>query len=170
MVYLGWPRAHEDDAERAIRAGLEIVDAVKNVQGPAPLLVRIGIATGAVVVGETAAGDASVPKAAVGETPNRAARLQGLAGADEIMISPTTRRLAGGAFEYADLGEHTLKVIVEPVRVWRVAGVAAGEGRFEAVHGDAQLTPLVGRDEEIALLLRRWRQAAEGEGQVVLLR
>ena len=169
MVYFGWPRAHEDDAERAIRAALEVVDGVKNVQAPAPLRVRVGIATGPVVVGETGAGDASVPKAAVGETPNRAARLQGLAGADEIVISPSTRRLAGGAFEYADLGEHVLKGIVEPVRVWRVTGVGVGEGRFEAIHGNAELTPLVGRDEELALLLRRWRLAAGGEGQVVLL-
>ncbi len=169
MVYFGWPRAHEDDAERAIRDGLEVVDAVKNVQAPAPLQVRIGIATGPVVVGGTGAGDASVPKAAVGETPNRAARLQGLAGADEIVISPSTHRLAGGAFEYADLGKHALKGIVEPVQAWRVTGVGLGEGRFEAVHGNAELTPLVGRDEELAMLLRRWRQATEGEGQVVLL-
>jgi hypothetical protein len=131
--------------------------------------VRIGIATGAVVVGETGAGDASIPKAAVGETPNRAARLQGLAGADEIVISPSTHRLSGAAFEYSDLGKHALKGIFEPVQAWRVTGVGTGEGRFEAVHGNAGLTPLVGRNEELAILLRRWRQATQGEGQVVLL-
>jgi len=150
MVYFGWPRAHEDDAERAVRAGLEIVEAVKPVSAPVlgddsvPLNVRIGIATGSVVVGETGAGDASIPKAAVGETANHAARLQGLAGADQIVIAPTTRRLLGAAFDTVDLGEHTLKGIVEPVRAWRVQGVGQAEGRFEASHA-AQLTPMLGR-------------------------
>jgi len=169
MVYFGWPRAHEDDAERAGRAGLDIVQAVKAVQAPSPLQVRIGIATGPVVVGETGAGDASVPKLAVGETPNLAARLQALAGTDEIVIGFTTQRLLGAAFEYADLGSHTLKGIVEPVQAWRVTGIGRSEGRFEAAHGEAGLTPLVGREEEIALLMRRWQQASNGEGQVVLL-
>ena len=104
MVYFGWPRAHEDDAERAVRAGLEIVQAVKQVDAPEPLRVRIGIATGPVVVGETNAGGASASKLAVGETPGLAARLQGLAGADEIVVAPTTHRLLGGAFEYRGSG------------------------------------------------------------------
>ena len=115
MVYFGWPRAHEDDAERAVRAALELIDVVKTVSAPMALQVRIGIATGSVVVGETGSGDASVPKLAVGETPNLAARLQGLAGPDEIIIAPSTHRLAGGAFTYAGLGSQVLKGIVEAV-------------------------------------------------------
>jgi class 3 adenylate cyclase/tetratricopeptide (TPR) repeat protein len=168
MVYFGWPRAHEDDAERAVRAGLEIVEAVKAVEAPEPLQVRVGVATGLVVVGETGAGDASVPKLAVGETPNLAARVQGLAGPDEIVIGPSTRRLVGGTFELDDIGKHALKGIVEPVRAWKVGGVADTEGRFEAAHG-MHLTPLIGREEEIGLLMRRWGFAKEAEGQVVLL-
>jgi len=145
MVYFGWPRAHEDDAERAVRAGLDIVEAVKKVPAPQPLRVRIGIATGPVVVGETGAGDASSPKLAVGETPNLAARLQALAQGDEVVIAPSTQRLVGAAFELRDLGERALKGIDEPVRPWRVQREAQVEGRFEASHG-AQLTALVGRD------------------------
>ncbi len=163
MTYFGWPQAHEDDAERAVRASLNIVEAV----GAMDLQVRIGIATGPVVVGETGAGDASVPKLAVGETPNLAARLQGLAGADEIVIGPSTRRLLGGTFELVDLGEQALKGIVEPVPAHRVAGLAATEGRFEArTHN---LTPLVGREAEMAMVMARWEQACAGEGQVILL-
>jgi class 3 adenylate cyclase/tetratricopeptide (TPR) repeat protein len=168
MTYFGWPAAHEDDAERAVRAGLEIVDAVKAVEAPEPLQVRVGVATGSVVVGETGAGDASVPKLAVGETPNLAARVQGLAGPDEIVIGPSTRRLVAGTFELEDIGAHTLKGIVEPVRAWRVGGLARTEGRFEAAHG-VHLTPLIGREAEIGLLMRRWDLAKEGEGQVVVL-
>ena len=134
---------------------------MKAVEARSPLQVRIGVATGPVVVGETGSGDASVPKLAVGETPNLAARLQGLAQADDIVIAAATRRLVGGAFDLEDLGAHALKGIVEAVRGWRVVGVAATAGRFEAAHG-AHLTPLFGRDEETALLLRRWRQAADG--------
>jgi class 3 adenylate cyclase/predicted ATPase len=169
MVYFGWPRAHEDDAERAIRAGLEIVEAVKQVQAAEPLCVRVGIATGPVVVGETGAGDASVPKVAVGETPNLAARIQGLAETDQIIIGPDTRHLVGGTFDLDDFGEHALKGIVEPVHAWQVTGLARSKGRFEAAHGKAELSPLVGRDEELSLVMRRWEQAKEGEGQVVLL-
>ena len=168
MVYFGWPRAHEDDAERAIRTGLEIVKATTQVQSPEPLRVRVGIATGPVVVGETGDGDASVPKIAVGETPNVAARLQGLAGADDVVLSPATHRLASGVFEYADLGSHTLKGIVEPVHAWRVRGVVSAEGRFEATRG-AHLTPFVGREAEVALLMDKWVRARDGEGQVALL-
>ena len=170
MVYFGWPAAHEDDAERAVRAALEILRAVKSVAAHEPLQVRIGIATGPVVVGDTGEGDASVPKMAVGETPNLAARLRGLAGANEIIVGTSTHRLLGGTFEYADLGDHVLKGIVEPVRTWRVQGLAGAEGRFEAAHAETGLTPLVGREEEIALLTRRWAQAKQGEGQVVLMR
>ena len=120
IAYFGWPQAHDDDVERAVRAGLAIILAVKAVAAPAPLRVRIGIATGPVVVGETGAGDASVPKMAVGETPNLAARVQGLAGTDELVIAAATRRLLGAGFEIEDLGEHVLKGIVEPVRAFRV--------------------------------------------------
>jgi class 3 adenylate cyclase/tetratricopeptide (TPR) repeat protein len=163
MTYFGWPQAHEDDAERAVRASLDIVEAV----GAMALQVRIGIATGPVVVGETGAGDASVPKLAVGETPNLAARLQGLAGPDEIVVGPSTRRLFGGTFELEDLGEQALKGIVEPIRAYRIAGVAATEGRFEAQH--EHLTPLVGREAEMAMVMGRWEQAKAGEGQVIVL-
>ena len=168
MTYFGWPQAHEDDAERAVRAGLEIVDAVKSVEAPEPLRVRFGIATGPVVVGETGAGDASVPKLAVGETPNLAARIQGLAGPDEVIVGASTRRLIGGTFDLDERGEQTLKGIVEPIRVHRVTGVAEAEGRFEATRG-AQLTPFVGREAEVALLLEKWEQARDGEGQLALL-
>ena len=169
MVYFGWPRAHEDDVERAVRASLDIVGAVKSVSSAAPLQVRIGIATGPVVVGETGAGDASVPKVAVGETPNLAARLQGLASPDEIVVGQTTQRLVGASFEYCDLGHHALKGISEPVRVWRVLGAAKVEGRFEATREAGALTPLVGREDEIQLLLHRWEQTKATEGQSVLL-
>lgn len=168
MVYFGWPRAHEDDAERSVRASLEIVVAVKTVPAPRALQVRIGIATGPVVVGETGAGDASVPKLAVGETPNLAARLQALAQPDEVVIAVSTQRLVGAAFEVRDLGEHILKGIIEPVRAWQVERVGEVEGRFEASRG-AQLTPLMGRESELTLLLDRWQLAKDGEGQVVLL-
>ena len=130
--------------------------------------MRIGIATGPVVVGETGAGDASVPKAAVGETPNVAARMQGLAGPEEMIITPTTRRLAGGAFDYDDLGEKNLKGISEPLRAWRVVSESAVQGRFEA-RTLGGLTPLVGRESEISLLRERWTEAKDGEGGVVLL-
>ena len=169
MTYFGWPRAHEDGAERAIRAGLEIVEAVKHVQAPEPLQVRVGIATGPVVVGETGDGDASVPKLAVGETPNVAARIQGLARADQVMIGPDTRRLVGGTFALDDSGEHTLKGIVDPMRAWHVTGEGRAEGRFDAAHGEGDLTPLVGRELELGLLMERWQLAQDGEGQVVLL-
>ena len=168
MTYFGWPQAHEDDAERAVRAALDIVEAVKQVPAPAPLQVRVGVASGPVVVGETGGGDASVPKLAVGETPNIAARVQGLAQADGIVIAASTRQLVGGAFELEDTGSHSLKGIVEPVQAWSVTGIGSTEGRFEAARG-ASLTPLVGRDAEIALVLERWQRAKAGEGQAVML-
>jgi class 3 adenylate cyclase len=167
LTYFGWPRAHEEDAERALRAALEIVRAIKNVSTTEALSVRIGIATGPVVVGEQA-GVGEQSKLAVGSTPNLAARLQGLAAADQIVIASSTRRLVGNAFELADLGEHELKGIAETVHAWRVMAMSAAASRFEASHG-AQVTPLVGREQEIGLLLDRWQQAQEGEGQVVLL-
>src|SRR5205085_8449756 len=132
------------------------------------LSVRIGIATGPVVVGEPA-GTGDQAKLAVGSTPNLAARLQGLAAADQIVIAASTRRLIGNGFDLSDLGEHELKGITEPIHAWRVERVAVTESRFDAHHGPVGLTPLVGRDEEVDLLLRRWAQAQDGEGQVVLL-
>jgi class 3 adenylate cyclase/tetratricopeptide (TPR) repeat protein len=168
LTYFGWPTAHEEDAERAVRAALEIVQTVKRSSSTEDLSVRIGIATGPVVVGETAGvGDQS--KLAVGSTPNLAARLQGLAAADQIVIASSTRRLVGNAFELSDLGEHDLKGIAEPVHAWRVERAPAAESRFDAHRGGNALAPLVGRGEELDLLLSRWSQAKDGEGQVVLL-
>jgi class 3 adenylate cyclase len=168
LTYFGWPTAHEEDAERAVRAALEIVRTVKRASSTEDLSVRIGIATGSVVVGEQAGvGDQS--KLAVGSTPNLAARLQGLAAADQIVIANSTRRLIGSAFELTDLGEHDLRGIAEPVHVWRVERALVTESRFDASRGSGELTPLVGRNEELNLLLGRWSQARDGEGQVVLL-
>ena len=168
LAYFGWPTAHEDDAERAVRAALEIVPTVKRASSIENLSVRIGIATGPVVVGETA-GTGDQSKLAVGSTPNLAARLQGLAVADQIVIAASTRRLVGNAFELTDLGEHDLKGISEPVHGWRVEHALATESRFDASRGGGEQTPLIGREEELDLLLRRWSQAKDGEGQVVLL-
>ena len=169
MVYFGWPRAHEDDAVRAIRAGLEVTQAVAKLTASPPISARVGIHTGVVVVGETGHGDASVPKAAVGDTPNIAARLQALAEPSSVVIGERTRALAGGLFNYIDLGAHALKGVSEPVGLFRVTGARPVESRFDATRTDLALTPLVGREEELALLLRRWQQAREGEGQVVLV-
>ena len=151
MVYFGWPRAHEDDAHRAVRAALEIVEEIKRSQAAEPLHVRIGIGTGPVVIGETGWGDAAVPRTAVGETPNVVARMQTLAGPDQVVIAASTQRLAAGSFEYEDLGEHTLSGIGEPLRVWRVVGESRARDRFAAAHGPV-LTPLIGRETEITML------------------
>jgi class 3 adenylate cyclase/predicted ATPase len=170
LAYFGWPRAHEDDAERAVRAGLELVDAVGQLQAGAEarLAARVGIATGQVVVGDLIGPDAADKDSVVGETPNLAARLQAVAQSGDVVISQATRRLVGGLFELHDLGLQRLKGFSEPLTVWRVAGVGRAEDRFEA-RQTAGLTALVGRDEEIALLLRRWQQVKDSEGQVVLL-
>jgi len=170
LAYFGYPRAHEDDAERAVRAGLAIVDAVERLQTSAaiPLQAWIGIATGVVVVGDLIGEDAAQEQAVVGETPNLAARLQSLAEPQQIVISGVTRRLTGRVFEYRDLGERTLKGFAEPIRAWQVLGLSGVDSRFEARH-ETGLTPLVGREEEIALLRARWGQAVEGDGRVVLL-
>jgi class 3 adenylate cyclase/predicted ATPase len=171
LVYFGYPNAHEDEAERAVRAGLALVEAVAGL-APRPdlaLRVRVGIATGLVVVGDLIGEGAGREEAVVGETPNLAARLQALAAPGSVVIAPGTYRLVRGLFELEDLGTHRLKGLAEPVRVWRVAGASAAESRFEALHGAAGPMPLVGREEELALVLGRWQQAKEGEGQVVLL-
>jgi class 3 adenylate cyclase/predicted ATPase len=170
LAYFGWPQAHEDDAERAVRAGLAIVAALARLETPAgePLGARVGIATGLVMVGELIGDGAAREEAVVGETPNLAARLQTLAAPGSVVISQATRRLVGGLFELADLGPQHLKGFAEPLAAWRVEGEGRAEGRFEALHG-ARLTPLVGRDQELGLLLERWAWAKDGDGQVVLL-
>jgi class 3 adenylate cyclase/tetratricopeptide (TPR) repeat protein len=168
MVYFGWPRAHEDDAERALRSALDLVEAVKHVAAPRPLQIHVGVATGSVVVGETGVSDVGASRLAVGETPNLAARLQALAEPDAIVVAESTWRLAGRRFDYEDLGEHDLKGILQPVRAYRVRGLVRVEGRFEAARSRV-LTPLVGRASEVALLLDRWERARGGEGQGVLL-
>jgi len=170
MVYFGWPSAHEDDAERGVRAAAEIVQAVKRVSAEPPLAIRIGMATGTVVVGGVSSADDAEGKRAVGETLNLAARLQELAAPDEIVIAPATRHLIGAAFELTDLGAHLLKGIAEPVRASRVDTLRMTEGRFESARGGVPLTPLVGREDEVRLLVRCWHQAAQGRGRVVLLR
>ncbi len=172
LAYFGWPRAHEDDAERAISAGLGVVAAVAALtlpnREPYGLAARIGIATGPVVVGDIV-GEGSAQEAAVtGETPNLAARLQEIAEPNTVVIAETTRLLAGGLFSYHALGEQSLKGILDTAKVWRVEGERRVESRFAAKH-DETLTPLVGRDEELELLTRRWRRARSGEGRVVLL-
>lgn len=170
LAYFGYPRAHEDDAERAVRAGLDTVAAIARLETPtaAPLKVRVGVATGVVVVGDLIGEGASKEQAVVGDTPNLAARLQNLAAPGTVVISASTRRLAAGHFEYLDLGPVVLKGLPEPVQAWQVLGASGVKSRFEAEHGTT-LPPLLGRDEEIDLLLRRWRDAAQGEGRVVIL-
>jgi class 3 adenylate cyclase/predicted ATPase len=170
LAYFGYPRAHEDEAERAVRAGLALAEAINKLRTPAdePLAARVGIATGVVVVGDLVGIGASQEQAAVGETPNLAARLQSLAAPDSIVISPNTRRLVGGIFALKDLGPQYLKGFTEPVGAWRVVGISTVASRFEAMHETA-LTPLVGREHELGLLLDRWEFAKCGEGQVVLL-
>jgi class 3 adenylate cyclase/predicted ATPase len=169
LVYFGYPRAHEDDAERAVRAGLASVDAigrldVKSVE----LQARIGIATGLVVVGDLIGEGSAQEQSVVGETPNLAARLQALAEAGTVVIAAGTRRLVGDLFEYRDLGPAEVRGIAAPVLAWQVLRPSSVASRFEALRGSA-LTPLFGRDEEIDLLLRRWARAKAGDGQVVLI-
>ena len=170
LAYFGWPRAHEDAAERAVRAGLAIAAAVAKLATPMnePLAARVGIATGLVVVGDLIGEGAAQEEAVVGETPNLAARLQSLAETGGVVVAEPTRRLLGERFEMADLGTHDLKGFTHPVQAWRVIGESRAEGRFEALHG-MRFTPLVGRDQELALLRDRWRRARDGDGQVVLL-
>jgi class 3 adenylate cyclase/predicted ATPase len=169
LVYFGYPQAHEHDAERAVRAGLALVEAVPKLKtaAGAPLQVRVGIATGIVVVGDLIEAETTQEHEVVGETPNLAARLQALAEPGTVVISSSTHRLTGGLFHYRDLGPVALKGFAETVPVWQALGASAAESRFEALRASA--TPLVGRGEEINLLLCRWEQAKGGEGAVVLL-
>jgi len=170
LAYFGYPQAHEDDAEQAARAGLALVDAVANLQTDigTKLQVRVGIATGMVVVGDLTGEGAAREQAVIGETPNLAARLQALAEPGTVLISESTHRLTDGHFDYRNLGPVALKGWTEPIPAWQVLGASGVESRFEAQH-KARLKALIGRDEEIELLLRRWQDAARGEGCVVVL-
>src|SRR5262245_7821314 len=162
LVYFGYPQAHEDDAERAVRAGLELITAVTGLKTRAPQQVRVGIATGVVVVGHL------IPVGMVGETPNLAASLQSIAEPNIVVVAESTRRLLGNFFLLDDLGMRSLKGIAEPVRAWAVLQVSSVASRFEALHGTG-LSALVGREQEFDLLRRCWLKATDGEGQVVLL-
>jgi len=170
LVYFGWPQAHEDEAERAVRAGLAIVEAVGRLDKRAgvALSTRVGIATGPVVVGDLIGEGAAQEEGVVGATPNLAARLEQLAEPGAVVISESTRRLLGSWFTLTDLGPQQIRGIEAPLPAFRVLGEAAAEGRFEALRR-ADVGPLIGREHELALLLDRWEMAKSGEGQVVLL-
>jgi len=168
LVYFGYPVAHEDDAERAVRAGLELITAVGRLKTQALLQTRIGIATGLVVVGDLIVSSESRERGIVGETPNLAARLQAIAEPDTLVIAESTRTLLGNLFELQDLGTRYLKGIDGSVRAWTALQASSVNSRFEALHA-GDLTSLVGREKELELLLRRWPKAKTGEGQVVLL-
>jgi class 3 adenylate cyclase len=174
LIYFGLPRAHEDDAQRAVSAGLGIVDAVVQLSRDRlanmgiELRVRLGVHTGLVVAGEMGAGTTREEMAIVGETPNIAARLQALASPNSVVISASTHRLVGGLFNYENLGVPQLKGVSSPPQAWRVIGERSTESRFEALH-ETGVAPLIGREAEVDLLLRRWDQARQGDGQVVLL-
>jgi class 3 adenylate cyclase/predicted ATPase len=167
LIYFGYPEAHEDDAERAARAGLAVIDAVGRLATQEPLNVRIGVATGLVVVGDLIGAGAAQERGVIGETSNLAARLQALARPGTLVVADSTRRQIGTLFEIEDLGPQPLAGFAEPQRAWRVVGESGIVSRFEALRSGT--TPLVGRDEELDLLLRRWRQAKSGAGRVVLV-
>ena len=170
LAYFGWPQAHEDQAERAVRSGLDVASGIKNVKLDIKEVprVRIGLATGLVVVGDLV-GDVTIESEAVtGETPNLAARLQTIAKEGQVVIDPTTRRLLGTAFELEELGAHPLNGFSEKVFAWGVIRESAAESRFEATRGST-LTRLVAREHELGLMRERWELAKGGEGQVILL-
>jgi class 3 adenylate cyclase len=167
LVYFGYPQAHEDDAERAVRAGLELIQALGGLKSRAPMQTRVGIATGLVVVGDLIGSGEAQERGIVGETPNLAARLQGIAEPNTVAISESTRKLVGNLFELEDLPSKNLKGIDRPVRAFAALRPSAVESRFEALR--TATTPLVGRDEQLALLMRRWEQAKVGDGCVVLI-
>jgi class 3 adenylate cyclase len=169
LAYFGYPQAHEHDAERSVRAGLAIVEAAPKLEtvAGAPLHVRVGIATGIVVVGDLLGSGEAQERGVVGDTPNLAARLQGIAEPDSVIIAEGTRRLIGNLFELADLGPRDLKGLVGPTRAFKALRASSQESRFEALGGG--LTALVGREEETDLLLRRWIEAKTGEGQAALV-
>jgi class 3 adenylate cyclase/tetratricopeptide (TPR) repeat protein len=169
LVYFGYPNAHEADAERAVQAGLALVEAVSRLEaGGFNLAIRIGVATGVVVVGDLIGNGAAQERGVVGETPNLAARLQAMAEPNTVLVADDTRKLFGDLFECRDLGPHELKGMSRTTRVWQVLREGKVESRFEALH-PATLAPLVGRAEEVELLARRWRLAQEGHGQIILI-
>ncbi|XWN32960.1 MAG: adenylate/guanylate cyclase domain-containing protein [Devosia sp.] len=170
LAYFGWPRAHENEAERAVRAGMSILDAIARLRAPdgTPLTARIGIATGLVVVGDLIGEGSAREETVVGDTPNLAARLQALAAPNQIVVAEMTSQLLGGLFDLIDLGPHDVKGLTGPVAVFAVVGERVLESRF-AGRGSAAMSDIVGRDQELALLLERWDQATAGDGQVVLL-
>jgi class 3 adenylate cyclase len=168
LVYFGYPQAHEDDAERAVKSVLDLVAAVAKLKTNTRLQTRIGIATGLVVVGNLVGSGEAQERGIVGETTNLAARLQGLAEPDMVVIADSTRRLLGNLFELRDLGHRELKGLAGAVQVWAALRPASVEGRFEAFHS-GNLASFVGREEESQLLRRRWSRAKDGEGQVVLI-
>ena len=165
LVYFGYPTAHEDDARRAVRTGLEIVEALRGQVRPHALPVRIGIHTGLVVIGEIGV-RGRTEQLALGETPNIAARLQGLAEPNPVLVSAATHRLIEGQFESQPFGSHQVKGIEHPIAVYHVQSERQGASPLT---GRGTLTPLVGREQEVGLLLDCWEQAKEGRGQVVLL-
>src|SRR6516162_1014742 len=167
LIYFGYPQAHEDDAERAVRAGLTVIEAVGRLPAREDLRVRLGIATGLAVVGDLIGEGAAQERGVVGETPNLAARLQGLVSPGALVIAENTRRQIGALFDLEDLGPQQLAGFAGPQCAWRVLGESGAVSRFEALR--SQATPLVGREEEVELLLRRWQQANTGEGRVVLI-
>jgi class 3 adenylate cyclase len=169
LIYFGYPQAHEDDAERAVRAGLDLIAAVSVLKASVSLQTRVGIATGLVVVGDLLGSGEAQERGIVGETPNLAARLQGVAEPNSVVIAESTRKLVGNLFELEDLGARELKGIARLARAWAALRPSSVESRFEAQH-ETKLTPLLGRDEELELLLRRWRQAVGGEGRVCCCR
>jgi class 3 adenylate cyclase/predicted ATPase len=168
LIYFGYPQAHEDDAERAVRAGLELVSAVNELETHTTVQTRVGIATGLVVVGDLIGSGASQEQAIIGQTPNLAARLQGIAEANTVIVAEGTRKLLGNLFELDDLGPKELKGIAGPVRAWAALRPASVESRFEAYHATG-MTELVGREEELEILLRGWSKAKTGAGQMVLV-
>ncbi|ANK90715.1 MULTISPECIES: adenylate/guanylate cyclase domain-containing protein [Rhizobium] len=168
LIYFGYPQARENDAEQAVRAGLALVDTIGRLQQSEPLRVRVGIATGQVVVGDLITSDEGQERGVVGETPNLAARLQALAEPDAVLIAPQTRQLLGELFQYRDLGAVAVKGFPEPIRPYQVVSESAVDSRFEALHGTTPPS-LIGREEELEVLLRQWHCAKNGEGRVVLL-
>src|SRR6185312_8743811 len=167
LVYFGYPEAHEDDAEQAVCAALAVIDALGQLPVGEDLCVRLGIATGLTVVGDLIGEGAAREREVIGETPNLAARLQALATPNTLVIAEATRRQIGELFDLEDLGPQLLAGFAEPQRAWRVLGESGEVSRFEALRSGE--TPLVGREEEVELLLRRWEQTKTGEGRVVLI-
>jgi Adenylate and Guanylate cyclase catalytic domain/AAA ATPase domain len=168
MAYFGWPQAHDNDAERAARAGLAILDAISKLNelpGHAKLSVRVGIDSGAVVMGTGAAKDVEV----FGDTPNIAKRVEAAAEPGTVAISDAAHRLVSGLFVVEDLGPQALKGLERPLQLYRVIRPSGMRGRFQAAKAAGGLTPFVGREDELRSLTSRWERAREGEGQVVTI-